>query len=389
MTLFHPHRSFRFAALLLAAALGAAHALYTDDMVLALKIPDKSLTIDGKPDSLWRMVYAQGGRASRPIAFDDYGRMVILQPQDIRNDDPSKYVKNPVKGSAVIMAAFDSQALYFFFLVKTRAVAVPKNLSCATADLWKADAAEVFVDPSPWSRDTADYRSYFTADASNHVYGTSPRTIQLDKPITPRETNFYFRNRVTADRFQEPASKPAGVLAVSANNPSDTTLVGVEMKIPFWAAASEFTAGRSMFISWGFNMYGDSARGTCSGNPLAYRWAKHTLNYDVAPEKPPGWLAKDSTHYDPTRSWDGWGQLYLNAGSLGPGCHWNQSASVFNANWDTAIWGEACREAVTQARSGRFPGRLDAAGMPIPSRALRDLRGRLGPAASPAFRVPL
>jgi hypothetical protein len=314
--------------------------------------------------------------------------MVILQPDSVRNDDPAKYVEMPPQGSATLMAAYDAKALYFFILVKTASVADPQDLGCSTADLWKADAAEIYVDPSPWSAFPPDYRSYFTADASGLVFGTSPGTIQIDKPISTRETGVFFRNRASGDRFQMPASLPNGVtVAASPRTATDTGWVGVEMRIPFWTMAPDFAPGNSLFIAWGFNMFGDRARTDCSGDPLAYRWAKNTLNYDNETEKPPGWRRGDSTHYDPSRSWDGWGRLYLSGDRVGNLCKSSDSQAAFDANWDGEYWKTNCFPQVTSVR--RLQVRLDRAGMPIPSQAPgRDLMGRRRPAGSSSFLVP-
>ena len=296
-----------------------AQALRTGNPIVAYQVADNALTIDGKPDSLWRTLYARDGFTL--LNLQDFSKMVILQPEKARNDDPANYVKNPSAGTVVIMAAFDSKALYFFFLIKARSFADPKAFGCAASDLWKIDAAEVYVDPSLWSTDAASYQSYFTADASGLIFGTSPRTIQVSKPISYHDTGWFYRDRKTADRFQTPATRPSGIkVSASPHSASDTTWVGVEMKIPFWTTASDFGAGRSMFISWGYNLFADSAKAGCAGNPLAYRWAKNVLNYDLETEKPPGWHQGDSTHYDPTRSWDGWGELMLQPGMTDNKC---------------------------------------------------------------------
>jgi hypothetical protein len=315
--------------------------------------------------------------------------MVLLQQSDkIRNDNPAKYVPNPVTGSATLMAAYDSEALYFFFLIKTKStIANPTALACTDADLWKADAAELFVDPSPWSDEPSVYQSYFTADASGLIYGTSPKTIQLDKPISHFDsTRYYFRNRVTADKFQIPGTKNPAIIALSSrHSAADPSLRGVEIKIPFWTGAANFAAGKQMFISWGFNLYMDSLWANCASTPLGYRWAKHSINYDAEGEKPPGWHAGDSTHFDPLRSWDGWGRLSLDYSQADPkGCRYNSVPSAdFNANWDLETWSKACFSAPVTTMNRRHGIRLDAAGMPVPSGLRsRDASGRALPAGS-------
>lgn len=364
-----------------------SRALYGGGPILAYQVADNAFTIDGKPDSLWRTLYARG--ASTLINLEDFSKMVILQPEGARNDDPAKYVKNPDTGSVAFMAAFDSKALYFFFLVRARAFADPKAFGCAASDSWKTDAAEVYVDPSPWSTDAAIYQSYFTADASGLIYGTSPHTIQVDKPISYHDTGWFYRDRKTADRFQAPATLPTGIkVAASPHTSSDTAWVGVEMKIPFWTTAADFSPGKSMFVSWGYNYFVDSAKTGCAGNPLAYRWAKNVLSYDSLSDKPPGWHPGDSTHYDPLRSWDGWGEMFLRGGITDNRCTSSDPKSVFDANWTPAYWQKNCQGgATTMASPG--PVRMDAAGMPLPFRLpARDALGRVGRAPSPAFPRP-
>ncbi len=373
-------------AALLSSAAGSAHALYTREAVNAYLVPDNAFVIDGKPDSLWRSIFARPD-GNRAISFADYSKLVLLQPDAVRHGDPALYVPDPPAGSATLMAAYDSKALYFFMLVKTPSLARPAALNCAAPDLWKLDAAEIFVDPSQWSADPLVYRSYFTTDAGGIVYGTSPRTIHIDKPVSTREPGVYFRNRAVSDRFQQASLPSQATVAAAPRTASDSTWVGVEMRIPFWTTAADFEKGRSIFLSWGFNFLGDSARADCSGDPLAYRWAKHHFDYSGLDDKPPGWRSGDSTHYDPTRSWDGWGQLALRNENARNACSSTDSKSVFEANWDAEYWRTRCSSVSTGNR--RLPLRLDAAGRPLPMRAPgRDARGRSTPSAFPAFSFP-
>jgi hypothetical protein len=121
---------------------------------------------------------------------------------------------------------------------------------------------------------------------------------------------------------------------------------------------------------------------------LAFRWAKNFLNYDAEPEQPPGWLLHDSTHYDPLRSWDGWGRLVLEAGTMGNFCyHSTDSKTKFDSTWDPTYWKSTCGNQVTQARGSIG---LDAAGMPVPMfrTSPRDALGRKGRSVSPSFPRP-
>jgi hypothetical protein len=354
-----------------------SHALYTADAINAYRVNDNAFAIDGRPDSLWRVIFAMPN-GNRSLSFQDYSKMVILQPDSTRNQDPARYVKNPAPGSATLMAAYDSKALYFFFLIKTGAYANPKALGCTSADLWKPDAVDLYLDPSAWRAGSSDYRTYFYTDASGLIFGTSPRTIQVDRPISSRDNRVFYRNRSVGERFQVRDTLPNGLnVAVSSRTPADTGWVGVEMRIPFWTSASDFARGHSLFASWGFNRYGDSARTDCGGTPLIYRWAKNILNYDFSAEKPPGWKAGDSTHYDPVRSWDGWGELLLADQLALNVCRGGDSKATFDSTWTAASWISGCN----QATSGNLlrPGRADAAPDPFsPGRTPRDARGRVG-----------
>ena len=131
-----------------------------------------------------------------------------------------------------------------------------------------------------------------------------------------------------------------------------------------------------MFLAWGFNKV-DSAWSNCTPNPLAYRWAKNWVNYDNALEKPPGFHLNDSTHYDPTRSWDGWGALSFSGQQAEEKfCQTGENKDVFNANWDPDHWKSTCRQVAVPVRSNPTV-KLDAAGMPVPSGLrFRDVRGR-------------
>jgi hypothetical protein len=223
--------------------------------------------------------------------------------------------------------------------------------------------------------DEASYRNYFSTDAGGLIYGTSPKTIQVDKPLDEKDTRVYFRNRATADKFQTATASSAGILAVSKrHSAADTAVMAVEMKIPYWGGLSAANAGsKPFFISWGFNLYPKTAGAACSDNPLAYRWAKHYLNYDAAPEKPPGWRAKDSTHYDPTRSWDGWGRFGMSSDFMVDSSICKTTTST---DWDLQNWSGACGTATRLAapETRAVPYRRDQYG--IPDLGGRDVRGR-------------
>jgi hypothetical protein len=374
--------------LLLAGLCGSVHALYRQDSVLAFRVPDGKIAVDGTPERLWKALSQRQG-AQSTISFQDYRTMVLLQPEQVRNADPSQYVKNPVNGYATLMAAYDNTALYFLFIVKTKTIANAKTLCTDAAEFWKADAPEIYLDPNLWVEDATSYRNYFSTDAGGLIYGTSPKTIQVGKPLDDKDTRVYFRNRATADKFQTVSAASAGILAVSKRHTpnSDTSVTAVEMKIPYWGGLGAANAGsKPFFISWGFNMYPDSLWSNCGGNPLAYRWAKHYLNYDAAQTKPPGWRAKDSTHYDPTRSWDGWGRFSMSNGTAVDSTECSKSAEK---EWDVLNWKTSCHETATRlaAPAGRaVPSILDRNGFPIAG--WRDLRGRSIKPGAGTYGVP-
>jgi hypothetical protein len=374
----------RFFALL-ACLTGISNALFTGNPIMAFQVPDDRIKVDGSPDTLWKAIYdLEGGSV---IDFQDYNKIVVLNDP---NRDPSQLIPPPAGDSIFMLAAYDSKALYFYFQAKVATVA-KSNTLCASAETqWKADAAEVFVDPSPWSQDTAVYRSYFSADAGGLAYGTSPKTIQFDKPLYDKETRSpYFRSRVNGDKFQIPATLPTGVQAASLRYRKDSTRVSVEMRIPFWGgSAAAFAPGKSMFISWGFNMYPDSLwnRSCATADPIAFRWAKNTLNYDDASTKPPGWRMNDSTHYDPLRSWDGWGRLTLSNEFVDTRtCQFSDTSSWLPADWDNSKCRQQTTELGDRARaSGHRAGGFFNTG----SAQGRDLRGRATQNHSPKYRLP-
>jgi hypothetical protein len=344
-----------------------SHALWLSSSVEAFQVSAGDIKVDGKPDAAWKYIAAYSS-GSQSIGFFDYGKMVILTSDAARNNpDPSKYYKPKGDGSVSLLAAYDNTALYFFFLIKETEVFDGRTACKDTASWWKAHAAEVYVDYSTW--DEQAYQSYFTADAGNVTFGTSKKSFQLDKAALPADTRKYFRDRTKNDRFQTRAL-PTGLEAVSAvHSSSDPHTIGVEMKIPFPTGYGvSFTAGKSMFISWGYNHYPDTGKSDCSSNPIAYRWAKHFKDYTDSTPKPPGWKANDSTHYDPVRSWDGWGRFVLQNRLADPA----QCQADVSQKWDLSYWTQLCREIAT--------GFLPKSTAPIPESSpmdgSRDLRGR-------------
>lgn len=394
-TMYRKSRSqppwIRFFALL-ACLIGVSNALFAGKPISAFQVPDDRIKVDGSPDTLWKAIYAWGDRSV--IDFQDYKKIVVLGNP---NSDPSQLIPPPAGDSIFMLAAYDSKALYFYFQAKVATVAKVNEVCSKAESRWKADAAEVFVDPSPWSQDTAVYRSYFSADAGGLTYGTSPKTIQLDKPLNDKNAlPLYYRSRVTGDRFQIPATLPTGVQAASMIYAKDSTRVSVEMRIPFWGgSAAAFAPGKSMFISWGFNMYPDSLwKSDCAtANPIAFRWAKNFLNYNDASTKPPGWRKDDSTHYDPLRSWDGWGQLSLSTMLVDTRtCQFSDTSSWLPTDWDKSNCRPATSElgdrAIGPAQRAIGPAQRAGGNFNPGSAHWRDLKGRSTGNPSPKYRLP-
>ncbi|MEO6098494.1 MAG: hypothetical protein ABIQ80_22370 [Fibrobacteria bacterium] len=359
-------------------------ALFTKSSITAFPVPDDRIKIDGTPDTIWKAIAARNGYTT--LSFQDYSKLVLLNSDKVRNDDPAKYVSPAPAGYITMMAAYDSKALYFYFQVKTDTVFKSTDL-CTSDKVWKANAPVVFLDPSPWDRDTAVYRSYFSADASGLIFGTSPKSIQIAKPTYDKDLRIpYFRNRATGDKFQIPATLPTGILASAMRNSTDSTRISVEMRIPFWGGSnSAFQPGKSMFISWGFNLYPDSLWGNCDGSPLAYRWAKDTLSYEGAANKPPGWRSGDTIHYDPLRSWDGWGEFMLaNMQDLDPkGCYFEKPDSWNITDWRNSGCGYAATTGISKSKAGSW-GRATGAAV----RASHDAQGRPADARTRMFIFP-
>jgi hypothetical protein len=161
----------------------------------------------------------------------------------------------------------------------------------------------------------------------------------------------------------------------------DVNTLGVELRVPM-PTPGDFTAGKRMFISWGYNHYPVEFGSACDSLPIAYRLAKHYKTYSDSP-KPPGWLTGDSTHFDPLRSYDGWGRFDLSSGApvTGSKCR----MPLADTTWDLDVWFNSCMSLPTGLQPMRPfrtmgpPAGTDAA----PQEASgRDLRGRLAPRGS-------
>lgn len=353
---------------------GLAHALYGPDKITAFRVANNKIVVDGKPDSVWREIAGlQGGTST--IAFNDYSKIVLLGSDALRNANPQDHYQAPDNGSVVFMAAFNDSALFFYFIVRENNSFIPSVAGCGAADLWKAHAAEVYVDPSVFS--STNYTAYFSTDAGDVSYGTSTKTVQMAKPALPAETREYFRDRTVNNRFALRYGTEAK--AVSAiRTTGDPLTYGIEMRIPF-PTPSDYTAGKSMFISWGYNHFPDTGRASCSAEPIAYRWAKHVKDYADSTKKPPGWRATDKVHDNPLRSWDGWGQFTLenNSPLSGSKC---RGWPLTETDWNLPGSG-VCKETATHARivprTGPSPWSITVGpALPSGTAPFRDIRGR-------------
>jgi hypothetical protein len=348
---------------------GWTHGLYLDSAITAFRVADGLITVDGKPDMVWKEIGGAFSQSTSQIRFNDYGKIVLVS-DSLRNRPPESLYVAPEAGSATMLAAYDQTYLYFFFIVRENSAFNPAAGGCGPSDLWKANAVEVFVDPAPWSETL--YTAYFSADAGQASYGTSPKSFEAAMPAWPGGTGRFYRDRSDSNTFKL-RSLPATQfrMASAARLSSDSLTLGVEIRIP--VSAADFFPGKSFFVSWGYNHYPGS--GGCDELPIAYRWARHIKSYEGANTKPPGWKPGDSVHYDPLASYDGWGRMNLSSNSplQGLGC----SQSLADSAWDLAAWRSACHNIPTSIRAPGDPSRSlspTSGSMDIPF--LRDVRGR-------------
>lgn len=325
--------------LFLLAGLRPAQALFTQKFISAYRVGPGQIQVDGKPEAIWGGVArAQDGSSS--MDFTSHANIILVGKGDsLRNVDPAPLYPNPKPGAVRLLAAYDSLYLYFLFTVEGDAY-FGKTENCVDAELWRADALELFLDTSPWSE--AHYPYFFSAQDGGGAFGTSERTIQVSKPLNPEEKRVFFKNREADQKFiqREMLQKLPGFAAKQQVDPSGKKVI-LEMRIPYWAKPSQsqparFQPGNSHFISWAYNNYLDSFPDNCSEYPVKYSWSKHHKLYPSMPisARPPGFIPNDSTHYDPTRSYDGWGRLYLHPSTFeGSSC----SGEIANP-WDFQNW---------------------------------------------------
>lgn len=357
---------------------GAAHALFTPQAVSAYRVPNGKIQVNGIPDTVWREISALPNGYSR-VLFNDYDKIVLLRDA-VRNAPPEEHFNAPADGSVTLLAAFDDAFLYFLFLVKENNSFNPVT-ACSAQELWRAHAVTVFVDPAAW--DTEKYPAYFSADAGEVSYGTSTKTFQVAKATWPSDTRKYYRDRTVANRFD--LRTPAASLQAESRTraAADPTYYAVEMRVPI--AAADYPAGKSMFISWGYNHYPEGGAGTCDSIPVAYRWAKNFKSYEGAAVKPPGWKPGDIAHFDPLRSYDGWGRLELSSRfpADGKGCR-----SYVESEWDLGKWYERCNTIATSLWITDRPAQGLAPSLEYPGRdRARDIRGRFAPQAGTRLYV--
>jgi hypothetical protein len=369
------------AVLLTGLLSGLAQALYVNQQVIAIQVPRGKIVVDGKLEQEWREI-GVFARNNIELKFNDYSHIVLVGRDSILNDPPENHFTAPSSGAVSMMAAYDADAMYFFFIVKENNSFTPSSSNCLATDLWKTHSVEVFVDPNPF--DQALYTTTFSADAGQVSYGTSPKSYQFSKPTWPAETRNYFRDRTVGNRFA--IRTGTGVRAASTTRTANDKLTyGVEMKVPHPNAA-DFFAGKTMYISWGYNHYPEAPRTNCDENPIGFRWARHEKNYADSTLKPPGWKPGDLVHFDPLRSYDGWGKLLLDPWlATGKSCN---SSALVDTVWDPSAW-QSCFSIPTTVGQSRLQAR---AGSSLPALlgmegARRDIRGRLVPESAGSLRL--
>lgn len=365
---------------------GASQALYLDGALTAFPVPKGRITLDTLIEPAWKEIAGRSGGFTT-LRFDDYGKIVLLDAA-LRNDDPREHYTAPGSGSVTLLAAYDEDNLYFLFLVKEVDRFDPTVL-CAGADLWRAHAAELFLDTTTWSESLHPF--LFSTDAAGSNHGTSRSTLELAKPAFPREIRKYYRDRVQGNRFEfrNPSTSLLDAKAFSRAGlaPGDSLTLAVEMRIPYNRSVNP--RGKSLFISWGYNRYPAGDRGSCKRNPIAYRWAKHARTYGPDEEKPDGWAEADTVHYDPTHSSDGWGRLALGRDEVsGTGAACDSRMDM--TSWDPELWARECSGGAVhtiKSRSARRGILLPPAEALVPGAMPRDIRGRFAPGDAYRMRV--
>ena len=347
---------------------GWSHGLFLDSTITAYRVANGLITVDGKMDMVWKEIGGAHLQSTSQISFNDYNKIVLLS-DSLRNQPPESLFIAPSAGSATMLAAYDQSYLYFFFIVRENSLFNPGAGGCGPQDLWKANAVEVFVDPSEWSETL--YTAYFSADAGQASYGTSAKSFEAAMPAWPGQSFKFYRDRADSNTFKLRNPAPSQVQMASAVRlVSDSLTVGVEIRIP--VSSADFSPGKPVFVSWGYNHYPGAAG--CDELPIAYRWARHIKSYEGAISKPPGWKPGDSVHFDPLASYDGWGRMNLsnNVPLQGTGCR----QPLPDSAWDLDTWRAQCYNAATPIRASAEPSRFlsPVFGTAIPF--LRDIRGR-------------
>lgn len=348
---------------------GWTHGLYLDSTITAFRVANGLIAVDGKMEMVWKEIGGAYPQSTSQIRFNDYDKIVLLS-DSLRNRHAEGLYAAPAAGSATMLAAYDQSNLYFFFIVRENSLFNPSAGGCGSQDLWKANAVEVFVDPSEWSETL--YTAYFSADAGQASYGTSAKSFEAAMPAWPGGTSRFYRDRTDSNTFKLRTPPPTQMRTASAVRlSSDSLTLGVEIRIPMPSAA-DYTPGKSLFVSWGYNHYPGSVG--CDELPIAYRWARHVKSYEFANSKPPGWKSGDSVHFDPLASYDGWGRMHLsnNPALQGTGCR----QTLPDSAWEIADWKANCGGTPTSIGAPAGPTRLlsPAFGSAMPF--LRDIRGR-------------
>ncbi len=300
-------------ALLFTVVANFCWPLYTKSHISAFRVLDNAIVIDGQMDPVWKKI-ANTQSGLEKMDLKDCSKLVNIKASSdykLQNQDPCLDSLSGSEGLITLLSAYDSQFVYLYFLVREVEV-FDGSQTCGAPSVWKADAVEIFMDPNPWNEQS--YHSIFSKDGSGRWFGTSPLTVQINKPIAPLDWRLFLKDRTVNDQFdlrsQEDFIAGNQFEVKSAVNPIDKRIISLEFKIPHWGDSLFWQAGDSLYFTFGYNNYTSELFADCSELPRAYRWAKNYKRYGMV--QYPGWRAsEDSVHYDPSRSADGWGKMVL------------------------------------------------------------------------------
>lgn len=305
-------------------------AIYTGPRIVAYQLSGSDgIAIDGKRDATWDAI-ANKASGKTTVNFQDMDRLLYLGPDSIKNKDISSQTP-PSKGEISLTMAYDSKFVYAFFEAKDDYVFDGSN-QCGPEQIWRADAIELFIDPSPWTTTVGTLAALFRADADSRAFGTSANTIQFAKPIHGNDSRLFYADRFENNQF---VSRPGALTSgqrfpgfqVASGADTKTGITTLELKIPHTNRGGDrpwgtFTAGRSMYITFAYNNYLNTHKSDCTDSPVKHAWSKNIKEYTQQEwvsltGSTKGWAPGDKVQYDPTDSFDGWGELYLSTETVG------------------------------------------------------------------------